>query len=233
MPTIKQLKLTCKNKRRDPFYSFVDYLAYYPAKLFLYTPITPNQITVIWIIGQIISTFFIMSGDIHTMIIALVAFQFMFVLDCSDGIVARYKKKFSLNGIYLDHLGHYLCNPLLLISFGIGTYKIYGEEIYLFLGLAAAIFFLLNKSITLNPSWYSKDKQEKIISNSKSSMLKNERSIFYFAFALFRLEYFFNFMFWGLILNLANYTLIIYSLLFFLELLRKILKQYLVNKKYD
>jgi len=234
MVTIKELRNAARTKRRDPIYTFMDFLAYYPAKIFIWGSLTANQITIFWIIGQIISCLFLITGNYLTTIIALLSFQSMFILDCADGIVARYKNQFTLNGIYLDYLGHYIANPLLLICFGIGVARSQGSLIYIVLGISGAFLFLLNKAITLNPCWYKNKKQREKIENSLTkSLLTNQNIFLSFLFSLFRLEYLFNFMFWGVLFGYANYTLIIYVILFFLELLRKIITQLFHNYKLD
>ena len=196
MITIKELRKISKTKRRDFIYSFMDYLAYYPAWLFLHTPLTANQVTIIWIIGQIASALFVAKGTWLSMLIGVTIFQLFFILDCSDGIIARYKKQFSLNGIYFDYLGHYIANPLLLICFGIGTFRITGKILPLLLGIFAALLFLLNKATTLNPLWYSDKAQQHLVEVSfEKSLLKNQRTLLYSVFAFFRLEYMFNLMF--------------------------------------
>lgn len=234
VPSIKELKELGKSQRRDFIYRFIDNLAYYPAKLLLYTHLTANQVTVIWIIGQIIAALFVASGDYLTMVFALLAFQAFFVIDCSDGIIARYKKQFTLNGIYLDYLGHYITNPLLLICLGIGAARAYQEIAYLFMGVLAALLFLFNKAITLNPLWFSQPEQrEKVEQTYCRSQLSKQPTGIYLIFALFRLEYLFNLMFWGVLLGYAHYTLIVYTFFFFLESLRKIFTQLVNNNIFE
>lgn len=234
MITIKELRKLSKTKRRDLVYSFVDYLAYFPAWLFLHTPLTANQVTVIWIIGQIVSALFVAKGTWLSMLMGVTAFQLFFILDCSDGIVARYKKQFSLNGIYLDYLGHYIANPLLLICLGIGAFRNTGDILPVLLGIFAALLFLLNKATTLNPLWYSNKEQQHLIESSfEKSLLKNQNTLLYSIFALFRLEYIFNLMFFGALLGLHYYILIIYTLFFFLEFMRKAATQFKNNYRLD
>lgn len=231
-PSIKELREQGKKKRKDIIYTFMDYLAYYPAKLFLYTPMTANQITVFWIILQFISALFLTSGKYYVMLIAIIFFQLMFILDCSDGIVARYKKQFTLNGIYLDYLGHYINNPTLLIALGIGVANIEKNYIYVFVGVIGALFFLLNKAITLNPMWYSNFEQRKKIESAYSkSTLQNQSKFMYYGFAFFRLEYLFNAMFFGILFSLEKYVLMLYTGLFFLEFVRKVFSQFRQNVK--
>ncbi|MEK6900067.1 MAG: hypothetical protein AABX05_03000 [Nanoarchaeota archaeon] len=235
MVNFQELRKISKTKRRDFIYSFMDYLAYFPAWLFLHTPLTANQVTIIWIIGQIISALLVAKGTWLSMLIGVTMFQLFFILDCSDGIVARYKKQFSLNGVYFDYLGHYIANPLLMICFGIGTFKITGKILPILLGIFAALLFLWNKATTLNPLWYSDKKHRHLIGTSfGNSLLKNQNTLIYSVFALFRLEYIFNLMFFGALLGLHYQVLVIYTLFFLLELMRKIVMQirnnYLLDK---
>ncbi len=223
--SISELRMLAKTKRKGIIYSIVDYFAYYPAKLFLYTPVTPNQITVLWIIGQLISATFLLKGDYLTTIISLLAFQSMFILDCADGIVARYKKQFSLNGKYLDNIGHYIANSYLLICFSIGAVKQYNNIIYLVFGLIAVLSFLLNKSLTLNPAIYDKKSSKLITEISNRSYTQQQNKFIVAVFNFIRLEHFLNLMFFGALLNYNNITIIIYASIFFLEMLRKILTQ--------
>ncbi len=234
MPTIKELKQVASSNRRDIFYRLVDHLGFYPAKLLVKTRLTPNQITVIWILGQIVSALFLATGQWHKMVLGLFFFQAFFIIDCTDGIVARYKKIFSLNGIYLDYIGHYIANPTLLVSLTIGVYKIQQNPLYLLAGAIAVFSFLLNKALTLNPQWYgSQEQQEKVAHCLQGSLLVNQKNFLYNIFAFLRLEYIFNFMFWGVLFGYAHYTLLIYALFFFLELCRKLISQFMRLKKAD
>jgi len=233
MPTIQELKKSAHTPRRDLMYRFMGNLAYYPAKVLIYFPITPNQVTILWILGQILSSLLLLSPNFIHKIIGLIAFQSFFIIDCSDGIIARYKKQFSLNGIYLDRVGHYIANSVLLICYTISIYQSTLDIKIIGIGALAIITFLLNKSITLNPSWYPKHQREYITESSEKSLLKNQPTFIYNIFALFRLEYFLNVMFFGTLFNLMYETLTLYAILFSLELARKIIAQYNQNKKKD
>jgi phosphatidylglycerophosphate synthase len=233
MTTIKDIKDITRTTRRGILYPLIDSLGYFPARVIINTKITPNQITIFWIIIQFLSTILVASGKRWTMFVGLVIFQTMFIIDCTDGIIARFKKQFSLNGVYLDYIGHYLNNPLLLICLGIGTYRLFNNITYLGLGLFAALVFLLNKAITLNTTWYPANQKEIIENSAKKSNLQKQNNTMYLIFEMFRLEYLFNIMFWLLLFGYSNYALIIYSLFFSLELLRKMISQYIFNSKSD
>ncbi|HLC96389.1 MAG TPA: CDP-alcohol phosphatidyltransferase family protein [Candidatus Nanoarchaeia archaeon] len=232
MVSIRELRKRTQSKRRGLLYTLHDYLAYFPAKLFLYTSLTANQITVLWIVVQFAAALFMATGDRVTMIIALVVFQAMFIIDCTDGIVARYKKQFTINGIYLDYIGHYVNNPTLLISLGYGVSLIQNNFWYLFVGIGAALAFLLNKAITLNIGWYTEKKHRIVAERSlHKSYVKNQNKLVYFVFEIMRIEYLFNAMFWGVLFGYAHIVLIVYAVFYVLELGRKMLSQFLHNTK--
>ena len=117
IPKIKELRKLYAKKSTNGFLNpMCDYLAFYPAKIFLYLPFTPNQITILWILIKLITLFFIAKGGYLVTVFSLLIFQLASIIDGVDGIVARYRKHYSLNGMYLDYIGHYLCNSLLLIA---------------------------------------------------------------------------------------------------------------------
>lgn len=233
VPSIKELRSLAQAKREGIIYKAVDYLAYYPAKLFLYTNITPNQITILWAVIQIISTFFLLKGDYWTTIIALLVYHSMFILDCTDGIVARYKKRFSLNGHYLDDMGHYFANSLLLIFFTIGTYRQHHHPIYLLFGLIALLSYLWNKSLTLNPVLYPEKDAAPIIESSRKSYIQKQNQFFVHIFNFLRLEHFFNLLFWGVVFRIPHLILVFYGSIYFLELMRKLVTQFILLNKID
>lgn len=231
--SIKELRAQAEAPRVGWVYRLVNYLAYYPAKLFLYTSLTPNQITILWAIIQVISTFFLIKGDYLTTIIALLVFHSMFILDCTDGIVARYRKQFSLNGIYLDNIGHYVANSCLLIFFTIGTFRQHPKMIYILFGFLALMFYLLNKALTLNPVLYKEEDRIRVLEASGKSYIQKQNRFFVSVFNFMRLEHFFNLLFWGAVLGYPHIVLIIYSGVYFLELLRKLGMQFMLLRRTD
>ena len=59
-------------------------------------------------------------------ILAVVLFQIYLLLDCVDGEVARWRKQTSITGVYLDRVGHYLCEAALLVGFGLRGADLFG-----------------------------------------------------------------------------------------------------------
>ena len=75
--------------------------------------------------------------------------QLYLLFDCSDGELARLTGRFSPAGIYLDRMGHYIAEALLLAGLGVraqGHFSLAGG--YVSAGLAAAICATLIKAET-------------------------------------------------------------------------------------
>jgi phosphatidylglycerophosphate synthase len=75
---------------------------------------------------------------------AVVLIQAQILLDCTDGELARWRRQFSLTGIYLDRFAHYLTETLLPIALGIRADGGWGSiDGYTTLGLLAAVLALM------------------------------------------------------------------------------------------
>ncbi len=78
-----------------------------------------NQVTLfMWLIGLAGVTLVSVPG-LGPAIGAAVLIQLYLLLDCSDGEVARFRGTSSALGIYLDRLGHYTVEGLLLLMIGV------------------------------------------------------------------------------------------------------------------
>ena len=72
--------------------------------------------------------------------------QLYLLFDCSDGELARYTGRFSATGVYLDRMGHYIAEALLLTGLGVraqGHFSLSGG--YVSAGLAAAVCATLDQ----------------------------------------------------------------------------------------
>jgi len=207
-----------------------DFLAFYPAKLLLYTPLTPNQITILWVLIKLAMLPFIAFGNHLTIIVSLLVFQLASILDGSDGIVARFRKKFSLNGTYIDLFGHYICNSLLLIALSIIAYRQTANSSYLILGAIATFIFLASKALTINPMWYKSPEEqkkiEKIIYENNLSLKEEKNRFIAIVHDLLLMDNPFNVMFFGVLFQIPEITLLFYAIFVLLEFLRKLWLQF-------
>jgi phosphatidylglycerophosphate synthase len=188
IPTIREIKEKSKTPRQG-YEAVLDYLANYVVKGCILLRISPTQITYFWVIMQFLTSFIFLLGTHASFVVGIILFQLMFVVDLSDGKLFRFSQKQKLKPLfpkYLDRIGHFVNNATLFLLLGIGTYLRFEEVVYFFSGLIAAMFYLLNKAISLNPAWYkSLEEQEVIARIGRSTTPKSGKSrlkIFYLIF---------------------------------------------------
>jgi phosphatidylglycerophosphate synthase len=112
---------------------------------------SPNAVTVAFILCGIAAGVVVAFGGLVTAIAAAVLIQAYLLFDCSDGELARWSKRTSATGVYLDGVGHYLGETALLTGLGLraqGHLTTSGS--YVTAGLAAALLAALVKAETDN-----------------------------------------------------------------------------------
>jgi phosphatidylglycerophosphate synthase len=90
-------------------------------------------------------------GGLGTAIAGAVLIQAYLLFDCSDGELARWSKRFSVSGVYLDGIGHYLGEAALLVGLGVraqGHLTLSGG--YVSVGLGAALLAMIVRAETDN-----------------------------------------------------------------------------------
>ncbi|MFI5755194.1 CDP-alcohol phosphatidyltransferase family protein [Streptomyces sp. NPDC051569] len=118
------------------------------------TRITPNQLTYLMVVVGVIGGAVLLVPGLTGAILAVVLFQIYLLLDCVDGEVARWRKQTSITGVYLDRIGHYLCEAALLVGFGVRGADVFHENgtstnwLWAFLGTLAALGAILIKAET-------------------------------------------------------------------------------------
>jgi phosphatidylglycerophosphate synthase len=112
---------------------------------------SPNAVTALFIASGVAAGVLIAFGGLVTAIVAAVLVQFALLCDCSDGELARLTDRKSVGGVYLDRIGHYLCEAAMLAGLGFraqGHLTTSGS--YVTAGLAAALLAMLVKAETDN-----------------------------------------------------------------------------------
>ncbi|MFG2540496.1 CDP-alcohol phosphatidyltransferase family protein [Streptomyces sp. NPDC048511] len=116
------------------------------------TKITPNQLTYVMTVAGVLAAPALLVPGIPGALLGVLAVQLYLLFDCVDGEVARWKKQYSLAGVYLDRVAAYLCDAAVLVGFGLraadpwGTGRI--DWLWAFLGTLAALGAILIKSET-------------------------------------------------------------------------------------
>src|SRR5580700_11703797 len=109
--------------------------------------LSPNAVTLGFILCGVAAGVVVAFGGLATAIIATVLVQAGLLCDCADGELARLTKRTSVGGIYLDRIGHYLCDAAFIIGLGFraqGHLTTSGR--YITAGLAAAVLAILVKA---------------------------------------------------------------------------------------
>ncbi len=232
MPTIKELAEKSPKKCWSKVDATWHYLALYVTRPLLKTNITPNQITITWIILEFIAAA-LMLGSYPFRIASILIFNFLVnILDFTDGNIARIKNIKTFSGIYWEYVGIFVGMPLLLLFIGIGGYIRDQNIELLYLGAACCIFMLYEKLLSINACWYDSQKWPQLKEAYLESSL-SKKNIFSYISELFRKAQPFNLLFFGVILDYLYYTLVIYTVISFLGMIRRIINQARAIKKLD
>ncbi|SDM96416.1 CDP-alcohol phosphatidyltransferase [Streptomyces wuyuanensis] len=116
------------------------------------TKVTPNQLTYLMTLAGVLALPALLVPGIWGAVLGVVMVQLYLLLDCVDGEVARWKKQYSLSGVYLDRVGAYLCDAAVLVGFGLRAADLWGggrvDWLWAFLGTLAALGAILIKAET-------------------------------------------------------------------------------------
>src|SRR5690349_11629316 len=116
------------------------------------TKVTPNQLTYLMTVFGVLAAPALLVPGIAGAVLGVFCVQMYLLLDCVDGEIARWKKQFSLGGVYLDRVGAYLCDAAVLVGLGLRAADIWGEGridwLWAFLGTLAALGAILIKAET-------------------------------------------------------------------------------------
>ncbi len=122
-------------------------LSPYVTRALLRTGLTPNGATWVMLgVGVAAAAVLTLPGLVPALA-ALVLIQVQLLFDCVDGEIARWRRRFSPAGIYLDRIAHYLTESALPIALGIRADGGWGSiGGWTTLGLLAAVLALLVKA---------------------------------------------------------------------------------------
>lgn len=141
-----------QSKKKQDINWFTEWIARPPAAVVVYvlrgTPITPNQVTFLsaFVAAGACALLIACLGWVP-LVIAAALFEFSFVLDCADGMLARLRKLASPLGHLLDFLMDELKAMLLYGAVAVRMWRQTGDARMLLVGLAGG--FCLASGIAL------------------------------------------------------------------------------------
>src|SRR3989344_1623740 len=114
----------------------------------LKTGIRPNHISVLVILVGIAGAIMVYQPEFSWKLFGLFLLYLNLVLDEVDGEIARYKKIYSLRGVYLDAINHLLVPPLFLgaLALGLAREAENGGNLILFFGFLGALSWAILKA---------------------------------------------------------------------------------------
>ncbi|WP_119728632.1 CDP-alcohol phosphatidyltransferase family protein [Thermomonospora amylolytica] len=114
--------------------------------------LSPNQVTYLMIAAGVAAAAVLSlpGAALWPALVAAVLVQVYLLLDCVDGEMARYLRRTSVTGVYLDRIGHYLVEVALLAALGVRAQGAWETGGYVELGLVAALGAALIKAETDN-----------------------------------------------------------------------------------
>jgi phosphatidylglycerophosphate synthase len=126
-------------------------LSPYLTWLFLKTRITANGVTVLMILTGWLTAAALLLPGITGALIALVLGQVQMLIDCCDGEVARWRRTSSPVGHFLDAVGHYSTETLIVLALGVRAaaypFEAPGDFAWTTLAFAIALVVVLNKAL--------------------------------------------------------------------------------------
>jgi phosphatidylglycerophosphate synthase len=140
------------SKKKQDINWFTEWIARPPAAVVVYairnTPLTPNQVTFgSAIIAAAACAMFALCPGWLWLVVAALIFEFSFILDCADGMLARLRKIASPIGHQLDFLMDELKAMLLFGCVTVRMWRDTGDERLLVVGIFA--LFALASGIAL------------------------------------------------------------------------------------
>lgn len=136
-----------ENKNLHPFASR---LSIYFSWIFINIGLTPNQVTGLFFLAGLIGALVLLFNSWVAIIISYLLFRLHIIIDVSDGEVARFTKKFSINGSYWDSMIHAFLYPTFFICMCIAQFYAFDDTDFLIMAAVGGIIVSLKLSVKNN-----------------------------------------------------------------------------------
>jgi|GEM_PF-2633916 len=146
-------------------------ISIYFTRLLLPLGVTPNQATLLSIGFGVAGGILLAFNRAGLSLIGVLLLQLWFVFDCVDGELARIKKQSSINGLFLDLVGHCVVDPSTFICLAFAAYQGIPRIGIFALAFSASMSMFLNKQLDLGCQ------DSAIIEVYKKRLGKTDRSV--------------------------------------------------------
>lgn len=138
---IPMLRLKLANRANDGFFSVL--FLRRVSKLLTWAAVkvgaTPNQVTLVSFAIGLYAAFFFSRGDTYSLIAGAVLLQVSIIVDCVDGEIARYTRKFSELGAWLDAITDRVKEYAVFLGLAYGAYIQNGQNLWFMAAVLMAI----------------------------------------------------------------------------------------------
>jgi phosphatidylglycerophosphate synthase len=143
-------------------------------RVFVVAGVAPNAVTILMILFGIAGACVFAIPPVWCKVCGLVLIHFWYVLDCSDGEVARITKRFSKFGAELDFTAHVVCHPLFNLAFALSLVSLgrYSTTTILFVSILSISSELILRNQLAFQQIYSLKMQTAYGAAGKRSLLK-------------------------------------------------------------
>ena len=97
--------------------------ALYITWVLIHTPVTAHQVTFIALSVAVAGAICFTFGTPGYFLVAVLLWQFWYLLDHVDGQIARYRRSVSLEGVFYDFVMHHVVNLIMGFAIGYGCYR--------------------------------------------------------------------------------------------------------------
>jgi phosphatidylglycerophosphate synthase len=155
LPSTAEMRAVCQppstmNRRNGEHWAGVVYgrkVSIHLTKVFLRTGWSADAVTWLMIVVGTGAGLFLLIPGVWGAVLTALAVQLYLVLDCCDGEVARWRGQTSAAGVFLDRVGHYLCEACICVALGFRAADLTATG-YAVLGCLAALAVVIVKAET-------------------------------------------------------------------------------------
>ena len=109
--------------------------------------VSANAVTISSFFLCLVGFYILSQGTYGYLILGLFLFIIIKIIDMSDGEVARIQNAGSTEGVFFDRVSHYINSTCLGVGLGFGLYRIYLNDIYIYIGFLFALAFTLEYAV--------------------------------------------------------------------------------------
>lgn len=181
-------------------------LSPYISSLYVIKGTKPNKITLHMIYSGILGALLFSLPNIYSKIVGAMLIHLWFILDCSDGEVARYTEQFSKYGKELDFMAHLINHPLFGMSLFFSLAQLDKYNLYylsLLILFSNLLDYLTRNLNTLYIIINLKSTKASNLSNNSTSW--NLKEVLLFISSIFMVYP--NFILFGVLFYFVDYTI--------------------------